>query len=125
MKKGLSHRFSIKDGKFSLSTGPDKVRDNLLFLMYFDKVPRIYLHDFSPGVLWILQRPTSTVNNFRTIILAKLKKVVMKYVLEIAIDNIHLNQLRNEDSKKFELIFDYRYYNENGLLEEDTAVKFI
>lgn len=126
MKQGLSHRFHLKQGKFVMSTGPEKVKDNLYFLMIFDRVSRIYRDDFAPKVLWLVQKPTSFVNNYKVLLLGRFRKVILKYVLEITVNSIDLvNERANGDPKSYSIYINYSYKGENGEIVEDTAIQFI
>ena len=125
MKQGLSHRFYVRNGKFTFSSGPSKLRDNLFFLLSFDTIVRIYMDDFSPKLLWLVQKHSSFIESYKIIMLGRLKKIVLKYVPDIKIDSLNILSNRATGDKSFEVVLNYRFINAEGEEQSDTTVKFI
>lgn len=121
MKKGLSFKFKISNGRFILTEGEPKVRDNIAFFMSFLTSSRVYFPDFSPELLWLIQKPSSTVFQLRTLILAKLKNKLSRYIPEIAINRIGLDYIRSQKQYAFYLDFTYLFENR----ESDEIIEFI
>lgn len=123
MGKGLSHRFSLKNGRFVLTEGSTKVKDNYHFFMTFDTVSRIYYSDFQPKLLWLIQKPSSTVNTLKGIILGRMKKVLLKYIIDAQIRSIELQQFRAGGEKGIEIKIDYIYTGKDNV--EDSTTIFV
>lgn len=103
--KGLPCRFLIKDGKFQLTNGVEKSRDNIWFYCIFDKF-RIYTSDFGVNFQTLIQRPIAYLIMNRTIILGTLKKGIQKYVPNVNVNNIDIGYLGN-DRKNYSMLIEY------------------
>ena len=125
MKVGLSHNFNLKQGKFVLTGGQNKLKDSLFFLLLFDTIPRIYQADFAPKVMWLIQKPMSYVDTYKILLLGRLKKIVQKYVSDIKIDSIDIISNRSRGEKSYDLSVNYSYTGDEGESINDNAVKFI
>ena len=121
MKNGLSYKFKLKQGRFSLTTGEEKVRDNLSFFMSFVSGYRIYMPDFSPDLLSLLQKPVSMVEQFKVLILGKLKIKVNRYIPEIYINSMGFEFIRSV--KQYAIYVDFNYTF--GDKTQDDLIKFV
>jgi hypothetical protein len=87
MFKGLSHRFNIDfEGRFILTTGAEKVKDDLHFFLIFNRVSRVYLPEYDPQLYWFLQKTSSQLEQFRILMLGNLRKKVLQFVPFIRIN---------------------------------------
>ncbi len=124
MLKGLSCRFNLENGKFVLSGGTDKTKDNLLFLASFNYVTKVYDPDFNLGVSTLLQKPTSYLNTYKPLLLGLIKRVVLKYVPNIELLNIDIQYQLGSPERKYLLVINYKYkFSQNDA--EETIVTFI
>lgn len=123
MVRGLTHRFVIKNGKFQLTQGRNKIRDNIRMLMSFDTVARIYYDDFCPRLMFLLQKPGSTVAQYKTLVLGRLKKIIVQYVPYVKVNTVDFRQFRENAEKRLEVTVNYDYTGKEG--GEDTSVTFI
>ena len=126
MAKGLSHRFSVQNGSLQLSFGAAKAKDKVHFLMIFDSVARIYLPDFNPKLLWLIQKTTSFVNTRKPLILGRLKRLILTFVPDVKVDNITMVSHRPVGDLTYEIFVDYTYIGTDvGQPVTDTTVRFI
>lgn len=114
--KGLPCRFLIKDGKFQLTNGVEKSRDNIWFYCIFDKF-RVYTSDFGANFQTLIQRPIAYLIMNRTIILGTLKKGIQKYVPNVSVNNIDIGYLDN-DRKNYSMLIEY-----NSIQDDKTTVQ--
>ena len=113
--KGLSCRFQLYKGKFQLTEGPLKVRDSLWFYCTFDKF-RVYLSDYGADFLSLVQKPISTLQLNRTLILGKLQKGVEKYVPDIKVNGIDIGY-DMADRTEYHLLINY-----DAVLKDNTKI---
>lgn len=123
MNKGLSHNFALKNGGFQLTEGSGKVKDCFQFFMFFDHTVRIYYDDYQPKLLWLIQKPGSQIDTYKTLILGRLKKVLTRYVFNMQLTTVDLKQLRASGEKTLEINIEYVYTGKQAI--EDNATIFI
>lgn len=88
---GLPFRFVLNETfAFRLVGGEEKAQDNITGMLSFIGHFRIYYHDFCPDVLWTIQRPTSMLETFKTLILGRFLKASRKYLVFVQIDDINI-----------------------------------
>ncbi len=121
--RGLSHRFYIKDGKFSLSEGATKAKDCVFFIILFDAIPRIYYPEIASKLLFLKQKPSSFITLYKTLLLGRLRDILLKYVNNISLIALDIISYRANGEKKVEIRIDYIYKGSSYV--QDTAVKFI
>lgn len=107
MSTGLATRFSIQNGRFALTSGSDKAADNLWFLMLFDKL-RVYMPQFNPGTDALIQKPTSYLIQYKTIILGRITKLIGRYIPDLKVKQADIIYGFSE-RKEFALFVDYDY----------------
>lgn len=117
--KGLTCRFLIKDGKFQLSNGINKSRDNIWFYCVFDKV-RVYTSDFGANFQILIQRPIAYLIMNRTIILSTLKKGIQKYVPNVDVTNIDIGYLDN-NRKNYSVLIEYNSVQDDKTIIQDVT----
>lgn len=117
--KGLSHRFTVVNGRFQFTEGVEKAGDDVRFMLGFYARNRIYAPDFSPGLLWVIQRPLSVVDVYATLILGRLKKSFARYLPQVKITGLDL--ARSTERNAYALSVAYTY-NESP---EETTVQFL
>lgn len=108
MVTGLSTNFKLQNGAFQFSSGSEKVTNDVWFLMNFD-LARVYLSEYDPGLLDLVQRPASYLIQFGTIILGRIQLLMEKYVPQIkinALDLVYTFQSRKEYGIYFEYVFE-------------------
>ena len=119
--KGLAYNFRLLEGSFELTGGTEKVERNTYMWLSFLGWFRVYYEDFVPGVLTLLQRPASSIESSKILILGRLQDSVRKYLPEIDVQQLNLE--RTADRKNYVLGLKYRYN-----LERETdlfAITFI
>lgn len=120
MITGLSHNFSLASGKFALSSGSAKAKDSLYFLVSFELVSRIYLHEYAPNLSWTIQKPQSTIRLYKSLLLGRLRKLIIAYVPYITLTNSDITIYRD---RSVNVTLEYIY---NGVSKETgTLIKFI
>lgn len=117
---GLPYRFSLTEtGAFKLIGGGTKAQDGLAMMLTFIGWHRTYYPDFSPDVLWLLQKPTSMVESFKTVILSRFVRAINKYIPTINVEKINI-QYDYTDRKKFGTAIQYTYN-----LEPENTIKTV
>ena len=87
--KGLSVRFNIVDGKFALTSGVDKAKDNIWFYSIFNRV-RTYFEDFGGNFLALTQRPVSSIKQYKVFILGNIQNGIEKYTDNVEVTKIDI-----------------------------------
>jgi hypothetical protein len=87
--RGLTCRFQLQNGRFQLTEENIKVKDSLWFYCTFDKF-RVYLSDYGADFLSLVQKPLSTLQLNRTLILGKLQKGLEQYVPNIKVKGMDI-----------------------------------
>lgn len=113
--KGLTCRFQLHKGKFQLTEGNIKVKDSLWFYCTFDKF-RVYLSDYGADFLSLVQKPLTSLQLNRTLILGKLQKGVEKYVPDVKVRGIDIGY-DVSDRTSYHLLIDYE-----AIVEENTKI---
>lgn len=122
LNTGLSHKFTLKDGKFLLTGGTEKADSNLSFMLHFIGWFRTYYNDFVPDILWLLQKPTSIIDSAKNIILARFLRAASKYLTFINIEKIDLSNTA-QNRKHYRFVFQYTYKLDTP--KKVKAVKFV
>lgn len=78
--KGLSSSFVLVNGRFELTGGELKAQDNMRVLLSFSGWFRDYYQDFCVDLYWLMQKPTSFVQIYKTIIISRFKTSAEKYI---------------------------------------------
>lgn len=117
--KGLPSRFYLRDGKFVLTNGVEKSRDNIWFYCIFDKF-RAYFSDFGANFISLIQKPTSYIIGNKTILLGSLKKGMQKYVPNVKINSIDIGYIGN-DRKNYSVKIEYSVTEENKTETQDVT----
>ncbi len=119
MSKGLPSRFYLKDGKFVLTNGVEKSRDNIWFYCIFDKF-RIYTSDFGADFVSLVQKPIAVLIMNKTLILGKLKKGIQKYVPNVTVNNIDIGYT-SKDRRNYSMMIEYTSVQENKTETQDVT----
>lgn len=117
--KGLSCRFYIKNGKFALTEGVEKSRDNIWFYCIFDKF-RVYTSDFGADFVSLMQKPIAYLIMNKTIILGLLKKGIQKYVPNVTVGNIDIGYI-SKDKKNCSMMIEYSFVREDKVETQDVT----
>jgi hypothetical protein len=123
MKLGLSYKFQIKNGKFEMTGGGQKSADNVSFVMSYTYLRMNYYPDFNPGTAWLQQKPVSYLYSFRTLILARVKTSIEKYVLDTKVDSMNIIQVQL-DRKAYGVFVNFTH-TEDTIATNDFNVTFI
>lgn len=105
---GLPYKFTLEDGKFKLIGGELKVQDNISMTLGFMGFFRTYFEDFVPDVLWLLQKPTSIIQSFKTLILGRFVRSLGKYSTNLKVEKINI-QYEYTDRKTFGVAIQWTY----------------
>lgn len=119
MMKGLSCRFRLSNGRFSMSEGVEKSRDSIWFYCIFDKF-RIYCSDFGANFVTLVQKPTSYLIGNRTLILGLLRRGIQKYVPNVTVNDIDVGYT-SKNRKEFTILVDYTSVQENKVEIRDVT----
>ena len=115
--KGLSCLFSLdNNGKFKLTDGKTKARDNLLFTCSANKV-RVYEPYFGVKVLSLLrsltQKPLSTLQRAQAIIKAQVSEAILEYNTNIQINDIDIGYIQG-NRRYYGLSINYSVIEKGG-----------
>jgi hypothetical protein len=122
LNRGISHKFTLNNGRFEMKGGTEKVTDNLYFTLQFVGFFRIYYPDFVLNLSWLLQKTSSRIGAFKTLVLGNVKKSLDKYFPTVKIDGINTIYKYN-DRKGFGIAITYSFRLEQET--QYTAVTFI
>lgn len=103
--KGLSSRFNLTEGKFQLTDGVAKSRENIWFYCIFDKF-RIYCSDFGANFVTLVQKPIGYLIMNKTILLGSLKKGMQKYIPNIKVKNIDIGYT-SKNRRDYSMMIEY------------------
>ena len=109
MLTGISPRFTLNNGAISFTSGETKAKDNLYFFMAFYATTRIYLRDFNPDTLWMLQKAVSYVSSISGLFVGKLRSAIINYVPSIKIQSINLVYSRATSPTYYGVAITYNY----------------
>jgi hypothetical protein len=123
MKLGLSYKFQIKNGKFEMTGGGQKASDNVSLVMNYTFLRMNYYPDFNPGTAWLIQKPVSYLFSFRTLILARVKASIEKYVIDTKVNGMNIVQV-NQDRKNYAVYANFTH-TEDSIATNDFNVTFI
>lgn len=79
--KGLATNFKItKDGAISMSSGEDKVDDNVVMFFAFFGFFRIFLKDFAINIYFIFQRNASIIRQRKNLLQLQILDSASRYI---------------------------------------------
>lgn len=116
--KGLPSRFYLQNGKFVLTEGIEKCRDNIWFYCIYDKF-RIYTSDFGADFVSLVQKPIAYLIMNKTLILGTLKKGIQKYVPNVSVKNIDIGYT-SKDRRNYSMMIEYTSVQENKTKTQDV-----
>ena len=117
--KGLPCRFHLKNGKFVLTEGIEKSRDNIWFYCIFDKF-RVYTSDFGANFVSLVQKPISYLIMNKTLILGSLKRGIQKYVPNVTVKNIDIGYT-SKDRRSCSMMIEYSSVQGNKTEIQDVT----
>lgn len=113
---GLSCLFKLNKGRFNLTGGKDKSRDNILFTCSADKL-RVYEPYFGTKLLSLLhsleQKPISTLQLTQAIIKSQIVDAISSYNPDVQINSIDFGFVDN-DRKHYGISLDYSVMESGG-----------
>ena len=109
MITGLSHKFKLTEGKFTLTSGVPKSVENLNFFMSFIGWFRLYAEDYVPDVMWMLQKPNTAISTNKVLLLGKLTTTIIEYLKDINLLRIDFGFVSR---KEVSLTVEYSTYDE-------------
>ena len=118
---GLSCRFQLVNGGFRFSEGTQRSRDALWFYCVFDKY-RVYYSDFGANFTALLQKPISTIQLNKTLILGRFAQGVRKYVPSVSVKGLDIGYTAN-NRENLNVLVGYSAVLENK--SEVTDVIFV
>lgn len=119
---GLSHKFTLSAGKLAFGSGQEKAQDDLGFYLGFIGWFRTYTEDYPPDVLNLVQKPTTAINQYKTLTLGKLQQSLRLYVPLIKVNSLDFTPIPG-DRLSWALGITFSYPLDPT--EELTAVTFI
>lgn len=106
---GLPVNFSLTSGgAFQLIGGTKKAEDNVTMIIGFIGHFRIYVEDFVPDILWLLQKPIGAVESQKALILGRFLTSFNKYVKSVKVEKIN-SQYDYKERKVFGIGLQYYY----------------
>lgn len=112
---GLSCRFQLVNGGFKLTSGGEYPADTVWFYCVFDKY-RVYYSDYGANFTQLLQKPISTIQLNRTLILGRLSQGIQKYVPKVSAKTVDIGYA-NEDMENLRVLIGY-----SAVLDNKTEV---
>lgn len=108
--RGLPTNFTIVNGKFGLTGGVVKCQDNIRMLIIFGGWFRLMLPDFCVNLYWLLNKPTSWLLVFKTVILGRFILAAEKYApfIKVQKSNIYYEGTGSE-RKEVTIGIEYTY----------------
>ena len=117
--KGLPTSFNLKDGRFELIGGAVKCQDNMRMLLAFGNWFRYYYQDFCVNLMWLYQKPTSWIGEFKVIFLGQFIASAKKYAGFI---NIKKANVFYDATERTELLIGIEY---TYTIEPDKTIQTI
>lgn len=77
--KGLHSTIPLKNGKFVLTSGEEKVGNNVTMILAFVNWHRVYSEEFCADMAWLEQAPISKVVQLRKYISFTFQNIIAKY----------------------------------------------
>lgn len=100
LNTGLSTSFQLTStGAFGLIGGPVKCQDNIMMLLAFGGWFRFYYEDFCVNLWWMIEKPSSFIQTFKTLVLGQFVIAAQKYAGFISIQksNIFYNPVNRKE----------------------------
>ena len=117
--RGLPSNFQLVNGKFKLTDGTEKCRDNIWFFCVFDKF-RVYTSDFGGNFSSLVQKPITYLVLNKTLIVGALRKKMAKYIPNIKVNQIDIGYT-STDRKEYSMMIDYSYKEDTGVQVSDVT----
>ena len=111
----MSCRFQLTNGKFTLTSGVDYSADMVWLYCIFDKY-RVYSSDYGANFNVLLQKPVSTIQLNRTLILGRLSQGIQKYVPKVSAKTVDIGYA-NGDRETLRVFIGY-----SAVLDNKTEV---
>lgn len=121
--KGLPYKFTLDKGKFLLVGGAEKAQDSLRFMLSFIGWYRVYFPDYIIDIDFLVQKNTSRVQSFKTLLLGRMQVALSKYLPFISIDSIN-SVYEYNNRKGFGIVVTYTYDLESEA-RQDQVVTFV
>jgi hypothetical protein len=115
--KGLSHKFTLNNGKFKFSEGKIKANDNLSFFISFFDFNRIYLQSYVFRTMSLIQKPETYLGGIKIVFLNNLKTAINKYVKGF---NFIKGDITKLDTKEYAIIVDCKYTSDVNAEDSET-----
>ena len=109
MNRGLATNFTLTKGKFTLSSGEDKVDDNINMFFYFFGFFRVYLKDFAINVYFIFQRNAEIVRSRKNFLQLQILDAVNKYAKFVKLEAVEFPETFNSKMKSIGISIQYGY----------------
>lgn len=110
--KGLSCRFKLEKGKFQLSQGVDKCKDDVWFYCVYNKV-RTYFSDYGGQFSSLIQRPTSMLIQNKIFIFGNLQKGIEQNVNNVVVKDLDIGYTPR-DRKSYILVVSFTTIDDNN-----------
>lgn len=117
--RGLPSRFDIQNGRFVLTDGIEKSRDNIWFYCVYDRF-RVYVSDFGANFVSLIQKPVGYLYLNKTLILGNLRSGIEKYVPNVTVKNLDLGYM-SVDRKELSLMVEYTSVEESKMEVQDVT----
>lgn len=115
--KGLSSRFDMINGKFQLSDGVSKAKDNIWFYCVFNRV-RTYFEDFGGNFLSLTQKPISSLRQNRVFIVGNLQSGIEQYVGNVEVKSIDIGYT---DRRNMNMIIEFNTLDEENNIQKGVT----
>ena len=113
--RGLTYSI-LHDGKIGFEEGSTKIDKSIHFFFTFSASRRVYKPDFTPNLLWLLQKPSSHFTQFKTLLLGNLKKKLLKFVPFVRVESLQMIFHKREKQYSFNL--DYFFLEQKDDIQQ-------
>lgn len=119
---GLPTNFYIKDGKFFMQGGVDKVNDNLRMIILFLGWFRIFTQDFISGLLLLYQKDTSYIFKYKSMFRLNFINLCAKYAPNA---NVYGMDIPFDPLDRKSLFIDVQFTHKLDKVNEPKTVRFV
>lgn len=116
--KGLNTNFDLQKGRFLLSDGVEKVRDEIKFLLTFDKF-RVYLLDYGEYLVYLCQKPVSYLQTNGNLLTRVIRSRIEKYVPTAKINRVDIGYVNN-NRQQVNILINYEAIQDDKTTIEDV-----
>lgn len=123
--KGLSQKFVLTNGAFTLTESKVKVADNMSLFISFADWFRTYLEEYPIKLEYMVQKPNTFVNRNKTQFLGAVLQKISKFVPEVKVKASNYTSSLTKESE-FKIVYSINpLYGDSLELADIYSVTFI